>query len=308
MSKICLLTNDVETTSIVNGGLRDSTGELVLKEGIPRLLDLYAKYNVKSTFFFTGYIAELFPEVVKKIVPYGHEVGCHGYTHDHRYSFDTLNLDQQITHLNKAKKILEEISGSPVVSFRAPALRVNSDTVRALTDTGFKLDSSVAPQRLDIFLTLGIKNKKKWLFSPRKPYRTSAYDLTRKGNSEIIEIPISSLGFPYIGTFMRISPYLNANLRNLLYLESKYKNIPINFLIHPNEVIEELSLFLKTERRATNYIGYLFSDLLRKKLKQKNLGINAINLYEKEINFWANKGYKFITLKEYSIEKNLYQL
>lgn len=50
MSNFVLLTNDVETTSIVNGGLRDETGLKVWKEGMPRLLALYAKHNVKATF------------------------------------------------------------------------------------------------------------------------------------------------------------------------------------------------------------------------------------------------------------------
>ena len=48
---ICLMTNDVETTSIINGGLRVETGEIVAQEGMPALLDLYAKYDVKATFF-----------------------------------------------------------------------------------------------------------------------------------------------------------------------------------------------------------------------------------------------------------------
>ena len=47
-----IITNDVETTSIWHNKLRDETGYKVLKEGMPLLLDLYQKYNIKSTFFF----------------------------------------------------------------------------------------------------------------------------------------------------------------------------------------------------------------------------------------------------------------
>lgn len=299
MNRVCLLTNDVETTSIVNGGLRDSTGELVLKQGMPRLLELYYKYDVKSTFFFTGYIARKFPEVVRMAQAHGHEVGCHGLTHDHRDSFDTLSLNEQIRHLNEAKKILEDISGNEVVSFRAPALRVNSDTVQALISSGFKYDSSVAPQRLDIIFTLGSKNKLRWINAPRGIYKTSANDLARRGNSAIIEIPVSSFVFPYIGTFMRISPFLTQVTRYFLFLETRNTNKAINFLIHPNEFIEEKSLNLKTERRANSTIGYLFSDLLRRYLKQKNLGEKALPLYEKEISFWKNQSYSFLTIKDY---------
>ena len=52
MRGTCYLTNDVETTSIVNGGLRDDTGIKVWKEGLPALLDLYDEFGVKATFFY----------------------------------------------------------------------------------------------------------------------------------------------------------------------------------------------------------------------------------------------------------------
>ena len=66
--KYCLLTNDVETTSIWHNKLRNETGINVYKYGMPRLLDLYSKYNIKSTFYFTGYIAKLIPDIVKMII------------------------------------------------------------------------------------------------------------------------------------------------------------------------------------------------------------------------------------------------
>ena len=61
--KYCILTNDVELTSIVNNNLSVETGKKVLAEGIPKLLNLYAKYNIKSTFFITGKYVESFPEI-----------------------------------------------------------------------------------------------------------------------------------------------------------------------------------------------------------------------------------------------------
>lgn len=296
---ICLLTNDVETTSIVNGGLRNETGVKVLKEGLPRLLDLYNKYNVKATFFFIADFAQKYPEIVRMVQPAGHEVALHGLTHDHRQSFDTMPLEEQIRHLSTAKKIIEDIAGEEVVSFRAPALRVNSDTPKALIETGFKFDSSVAPQRLDMFMSLGSKNKLQWLGAPRTCYQTAKNNLARRGNSGIIEVPVSSFGFPYIGTFMRISPLVSRIIRDLLYLETRdTKGKVINFLIHPNEMITEENLHLQTERRASNYVAYLLSDVLRHKLKLKNLGASCVQLFEKEIVFWQNKGYSFRRVKD----------
>lgn len=299
-TRICLLTNDVETTSIKNGGLRPDTGIKVWKEGMPRLLDLYARYNVKSTFFFIADFANECPEIVKMIQPYGHEVACHGYSHEHMQAFDLLSADEQVAHLAKAKKILEDISGEEVVSFRAPALRVNEHTASALIDTGFKIDSSVAPQRLDMFMSLGSKKKISWLKAPRDSYEVSIDNLARKGNSGLYEVPVSSFGLPYIGTFLRVSPQMTSLVRRLLYFETRNSSRAINFLIHPNELIEEDDLKLVIEKRSSSYIKYLLADVLRKKLKQNNLGLPAVGLYENEILFWQKQNYSFKTVKDHA--------
>ena len=123
--RFCLITNDVETTSILNHKLRDKTGEYVLNQGMPRLLDLYARYGVKATFFFTGHIAKLYPEVVKMAYEHGHEVGSHGLTHEVSKAFDVMPPEEQLSHLKQSKQILEDIVGEEVVSFRAPAARVD---------------------------------------------------------------------------------------------------------------------------------------------------------------------------------------
>ena len=292
------MTNDVETTSIVNGGLRDETGIKVWQEGLPRLLDLYDKYGVKATFFYIALFAKQHPEIVKMVQQRGHEIACHGLTHKHDKAFDVMSYEEQVEHLSTAKSILEDIAGEEVVSFRAPALRVNFDTPKALIETGFKYDSSVAPQRMDMFMSLGSKNKLQWFGAPRTPYKTNAVNLARRGDSPITEVPVSSFVVPYIGTFMRISPTINSLTRRLLYVETRNTCKPINFLIHPNEVITEENLHTKTQRRASNYIAYLLSDVLRRKLKQKNLGIAALNLFETEVAFWKSKGYSFVSIKD----------
>lgn len=301
MKGIACMTNDVETTSIVNGGLRDETGVKVWKEGLPMLLDLYDKYGVKATFFYIANFAKQHPEIIKIVQERGHEIACHGLTHEHDKAFDVMPFEEQFEHLSTAKKILEDIAGEEVVSFRAPALRVNFDTPKALIEAGFKYDSSVAPQRMDMFMSLGSKNKMQWFGAPRTPYVASSENLARKGDSPIFEVPVSSFVVPYIGTFMRISPTINSLTRRLLHLETKNTNKAINFLIHPNEVITEEDLHLETQRRASSYIGYLLSDVLRRKLKQKNLGEDAFRLFEKEIKYWAKKEYKFLRIKDICI-------
>ncbi len=85
-------------------------------------------------------------------------------------------------------------------------------------------------------------------------------------------------------------------------METRDSRKIVNFLIHPNEVIVEENLHVGTERRASNYISYLLSDLLRRKMKQRNLGSNALRLFEREVAFWKNSKYAFKRIKDVCIE------
>ena len=296
--KICLITNDVETTSILNHKLRDKTGEYVLKQGMPRLLDLYDKFGVKATFFFTGHIAQLYPDVVKMAHERGHEVGSHGLTHEVDMAFDVLSPEDQLSHLRQSKQILEDIIGEEIVSFRAPAARVDKTFPKVLAEAGFKIDSSVSPQRLDMMFSFGVLKKLHWLTAPRKAYFAKTDNVFRRGDSEVLEIPILAFGFPYIGTFMRIAPALNRFTRELLYMETLCTGRQFVFLTHPNEFIDEDQETTEIERRASNYISYLLGDVLRHKLKVKNLGEKALPIYERELEFFQRKNFDFITCKE----------
>ena len=303
--KVCLITNDVETTSILNHKLRDKTGEYVLNQGMPRLLDLYENYGVRATFFYTGHIAKLYPEVVKMAYERGHEVGSHGLTHEVSKAFDVMPPEEQLSHLKQSKEILEDIIGEEVVSFRAPAARVDKAFPSVLAEVGFKVDSSVSSQRLDMMFSFGALKKLHWLTAPRKAYFTQIDNIFRKGASDIMEAPISAMGFPYIGTFMRIAPGVNRFTRRMLYWETLCNSRQFVFLTHPNEFIDEDQETTEIERRGSNYISYLLGDVIRHKLKVKNLGEKALPIYERELAFFQKKNFAFITCKDlYNRNKN----
>ncbi len=298
--KHILITNDVETHSIYYNGLRQETGLKVYNEALPFLLDIYEFYGIKSTFFFTGHFAKSFPESVKIVSEKGHEIGSHGLTHEVNQSFDILPLDQQIRHLSESKKILEDLSGQEVISFRAPALRVNKNTPVALHKAGFKIDSSVSPQRIDLFMSFGSLNKFDRLFSPRKCYITSPNNLNRKGNGTIIEVPVSSFFLPFTGSMMRASNLTFRILRFFLTFESKFSGTDIVFYMHPTEFIEEgYKNRFKINNRSANYVQYIFADVIRRKIKLKNLGEPTKKLYLELIDYFKKRNYKFITIKEY---------
>ncbi len=294
-----MITNDVETTSILNHKLRDKTGEYVLNQGMPRLLDLYDKYGVKATFFYTGHIAQLFPDVVRMAHERGHEVGSHGLTHEVSKAFDVLSPEEQLSHLKQSKQILEDIIGEEVVSFRAPAARVDKRFPLVMKEAGFKVDSSVSSQRLDMMFSFGALKKLNWLTAPRHAYFAQEENIFRKGESEVLEVPISAMGFPYIGTFMRIAPGLNRFTRQMLYWETMCNGRQFVFLTHPNEFIDEDQETKEIERRGSNYISYLLGDVIRHKLKVKNLGEKALPIYERELAFFQRKDFEFVTCKDF---------
>lgn len=301
MKRYFLATNDVESTSIRYNKQRAITAERVLQEGMPAMLEIYKKYNIKTTFFFTGEIAEQLPEVVRMVIPDGHEVACHGFSHENEFAFDKASYHEQLEYLTRSKSILEDIAGIKVRSFRAPALRVNEFTVKALITTGFDIDSSISSQRADNIFSHGALKKFNRFYAPRRPYYTDSRNLARKGKSPIYEIPISALFIPYIGTTMRIIPGLVKFLRQILNQETNLNGKPVNFLIHPNELIYESDDDF-VARNATNPISRLFADRLRVMIKQKNLGKPAIGLLDEQIHYFHNLGYTFCTLSQYKDE------
>lgn len=83
----------------------------------PKLLDGLKERNVKATFFVLGKQAEQFPQLVKRIVEEGHQVGCHGYEHVNMLS---LSMEEACTQMNKTSDLLLEITGQRPLFMRPP--------------------------------------------------------------------------------------------------------------------------------------------------------------------------------------------
>ena len=298
-----LMTVDVESFSIPLNRCDYETGKRVYEQGLPSLLDLFAKHDCECTFYFTGEMAEMFPEAVEIVRDAGHEIGCHGYDHSPQRAFDSLRYEEQVEELKRAKKVIEDVAGR-TESFRAPMLRINEDTVRALEETGFKTDSSVASQRFDGPFTFGSRRKLKWLIAPRKPYYLSYESTVRRGKSSILEIPISAFLISYSGTVMRRSPFLTKILQKYLFFEAKITNKPVVFLIHPNECLEVRGEIVPT-RRSENFFEYIFADVIRQKLKLKNLGRVALRLLDELLESVKKNEPRFISVRKY---KKIYDM
>lgn len=110
------------------------------KTGVPRILDLLEKQDVRATFFIPGYTAQLYPDLIKRISDEGHEIGVHGYLHE---KVSDLNLMQEETALIKTCDILEKITGIRPIGYRAPLWDVNNRTPELLASHGMVYDSSL---------------------------------------------------------------------------------------------------------------------------------------------------------------------
>ena len=197
-----------------------------VEQNTTRILDLLDTYGVKGTFFIVGWTAERFPGLVKEIVTRGHEIGCHSYQHQKIYNQtpEEFRRDTQ-----KAKDILEQASGRPVVGYRAPTYSITKKSLWALDilqELGFKWDSSIFPIIHDNY---GIPD------APRFAYKLP--------NHELIEYPISTAliwgqKIPIAGGgYFRIFPYWFTKMA-LAKINTVEKQ-PFIFYLHPWEVDPE---------------------------------------------------------------------
>jgi polysaccharide deacetylase family protein (PEP-CTERM system associated) len=163
-----------------------------------RLLDIFAEFNVRSTFFVLGWVGERHPDLVATIARQGHEIASHGYAH--RLIYDQTPSAFR-SDVRRAKQILEDASGRAVAGYRAPSYSITPRSLWALdilAEEGYEYDSSIFPIRHDRY---GIP------VSARQPYRID------RGLLSLIEVPgsttrIGPLNLPVAGGgYFRLLPY-----------------------------------------------------------------------------------------------------
>lgn len=286
-----LLTADVELTWLPENRERSDVAQEVLRTGLPRVLDTCARFDIPATFYFTANLVQLEPACIDLVREAGHEVGCHGLRHNPGDGYDRMSREAQRESLSTARAVLEEHGAGPVQSFRAPEARIGPDTVSALSELGFTSDSSVCPQRFDGPFSHGFRQKIPWLFAPRRPYFLSTRSIAAPGDTKVLEIPISALVFPFIGTTMRVSPSVCRLLRRELFWEARRRpEFPVVFLFHPNECLDDLP-----GRVAGAVRNQTVADALKSSLKLRNLGVRAVRLLEEILAAAKGAGFEFTT-------------
>jgi polysaccharide deacetylase family protein (PEP-CTERM system associated) len=190
-----------------------------------RLLEIFDEFGVRSTFFVLGWVAERYPALIQEIARRGHEVASHGYAHRLIYDQTPAAFRDDV---RRAKALLEDACGRPVLGYRAPSYSITPRSLWALDiliEQGYQYDSSIFPIRHDRY---GIP------VSDRRPYRVA------RQLGSIVEVPgsttrVGPMNLPVAGGgYFRLLPYwwTRWGISRVNELERR----PAVFYLHPWEI------------------------------------------------------------------------
>jgi peptidoglycan/xylan/chitin deacetylase (PgdA/CDA1 family) len=126
-----------------------SRGQFDAEVGVPRLLALYAKYGVKTTFFTPGHTMATFPQQIEAILAHGHEIGAHGLYHE---NITLLSPEEEDRVMEAAIALHEKHVGKRPIGFRSPAWDFSDATYSVLKKWDFKYDSSLMGRDFQAYL------------------------------------------------------------------------------------------------------------------------------------------------------------
>lgn len=193
-----------------------------VERNVDLILGLLDERDAKATFFTLGWIAERYPELVRRIAAAGHEVASHGYGHE-RASAQTPK--SFLADIKLARLVLEDLTGNAVVGYRAPSFSIGLGNLWAhdcIAEAGYRYSSSVYPVKHDHY---GMPD------SPRFPYRLE---------NGLIEVPVTTMrrfgrNWPAGGGgYFRLLPY--AISRWQIQCVNRDDKRPAIFYFHPWEV------------------------------------------------------------------------
>jgi peptidoglycan/xylan/chitin deacetylase (PgdA/CDA1 family) len=163
-----------------------SRGLFAGEVGIPRLLRLFGKYNIRASWFIPGHSLETFPDQVKEVVRAGHEIGLHGYSHENPISMSPEQEEAVLTH---CIGLIERFSGKRPAGYIAPWWELSQDTLRLLLKHGIKYDHSMMHNDFQPYYVRVGDSWTKIDYS--KPAHEWMKPLVRGQETDLIEIPAS---------------------------------------------------------------------------------------------------------------------
>ncbi|MFK3739431.1 XrtA system polysaccharide deacetylase [Massilia sp. TN1-12] len=198
--------------------------ECRVEANMDRILALFDRHGVRATFFTLGWIAERYPNVVKRIVAGGHELASHGYGHLRASDQTRAEFANDI---RSAKALLEDIGGQEVLGYRAPSFSIGRDNLWALDElleAGYRYSSSIYPVAHDHY---GMPEAPRFAFYPN-------------GTDGLLEVPITTVNMMGRnlpaggGGYFRLLPY--ALSRWMMAKVNQDDRQPALFYFHPWEI------------------------------------------------------------------------
>jgi len=207
-------------------GTAAKTFESRIEASVGVLLRLLDHHHARGTFFKLGEVARTHPWLVRRIAAEGDEIACHGDRHECVYR---LTPTQFRSDIRRAKQQLEDLTGAPVIGYRAPNFSIGPDQRWAypiLLEEGFRYDSSTYPILHDRY---GRPS------APRFPY-----GIFRRGLAWLTEFPIGTARVLGVnlpiggGGYFRLSPY--EWIRRGIEHVNTHERQPVMFYFHPWEL------------------------------------------------------------------------
>lgn len=195
-----------------------------MERSVDALLAILDEHHAHATCFVLGWIAERYPNMVRRITAQGHELASHGYAHERATAQSREEFMRDIT---RSKHTLEDTSGVAVQGYRAPSFSIGRDNLWALEclcEAGYRYSSSVYPIRHDHY---GMPEAPRFAFHP-------------DGHDGFLELPVTTVSFFEYnlpaggGGYFRLLPYSFSRwcLRHVNEVDRQ----PCVFYFHPWEV------------------------------------------------------------------------
>jgi polysaccharide deacetylase family protein (PEP-CTERM system associated) len=185
-------------------------------DGVPRaprvtreILDFLDRQDARGTFFVVGELAAEQPDLVREIAARGHELGLHAWSHTALVDVDPATFRDES---KRGKDVLEDLSGTEVLGFRAPTFSLVPQTAWAidvLGELGFSYSSSVLPAKSPLY---------GWPGQARIPTQWPA-GLTELPCPVTYVGGVARLANPYLGgVYFRVLPWpaINYGLKRAL--------------------------------------------------------------------------------------------
>jgi polysaccharide deacetylase family protein (PEP-CTERM system associated) len=241
-----------------------------VERNVNDLLAILADAGALGTFFVLGWIAARKPELVRSIAAAGHEIGSHGMSHRMVTELSPAEFSEEA---RTSRLLLEDVSGTAVLGYRAPSYSINHGTrwaLDALVEAGYTYDSSIVAIR---------GRRYGYPEGPKVPVRLPT------DRSEIAEFPLSTVGVGPIripilaGAYLRLLPAWISRVAVSHHLRHR---LPLMVNVHPWEIDPEQPTIGPSRRRIWNHYTRLghTAATLRSVLGMARFGTVAARLRE----------------------------